>query len=216
MPKPRLKVGEQNSLLYFSRLWRTEIGRVRIRLCPPRTRTFTKPEMWRSPSEPQRPRGMPSQMSPVLAKRAANGDGRMRAFRPECAGFPERREAMRGCGSALVQLGGFEPPTSGSTIRRSNQLSYSCTGSCRTRRAGNYVPVPANASRSTGLDPHFAPLGHKHPAVAAAAEENPGNAVHGARRHRPRRETEKAKKPGSRSCRAPVFDIAAGSGFSLA
>lgn len=27
----------------------------------------------------------------------------------------------------MVQLGGLEPPTSGSTIRRSNQLSYSCT-----------------------------------------------------------------------------------------
>ena len=27
----------------------------------------------------------------------------------------------------MVQLGGFEPPTSGSTIRRSNQLSYNCT-----------------------------------------------------------------------------------------
>ena len=27
----------------------------------------------------------------------------------------------------LVQLGGLEPPTSGSTDRRSNQLSYSCT-----------------------------------------------------------------------------------------
>ena len=32
----------------------------------------------------------------------------------------------------LVQLGGLEPPTSGSTDRRSNQLSYSCT-SCRER-----------------------------------------------------------------------------------
>jgi hypothetical protein len=33
----------------------------------------------------------------------------------------------------LVQLGGLEPPTSGSTIRRSNQLSYNCTsrGPCR-------------------------------------------------------------------------------------
>ena len=30
-------------------------------------------------------------------------------------------------GIGLVQLGGFEPPTSGSTIRRSNQLSYNCT-----------------------------------------------------------------------------------------
>src|SRR4029078_9083102 len=27
----------------------------------------------------------------------------------------------------VVQLGGFEPPTSGSTDRRSNHLSYSCT-----------------------------------------------------------------------------------------
>src|SRR6201986_634188 len=26
----------------------------------------------------------------------------------------------------MVQLGGLEPPTSGSTIRRSNQLSYNC------------------------------------------------------------------------------------------
>ena len=32
----------------------------------------------------------------------------------------------------MVQLGGLEPPTSGSTDRRSNQLSYSCT---RYRRA---------------------------------------------------------------------------------
>jgi hypothetical protein len=27
----------------------------------------------------------------------------------------------------MVQLGGLEPPTSGSTDRRSNQLSYNCT-----------------------------------------------------------------------------------------
>jgi hypothetical protein len=29
-------------------------------------------------------------------------------------------------GSAVVQLGGLEPPTSCSTDRRSNQLSYNC------------------------------------------------------------------------------------------
>ena len=33
----------------------------------------------------------------------------------------------------LVQLGGLEPPTSGSTIRRSNQLSYSCTRPAQER-----------------------------------------------------------------------------------
>lgn len=29
----------------------------------------------------------------------------------------------------MVQLGGFEPPTSGATNQRSNQLSYNCTRS---------------------------------------------------------------------------------------
>ncbi len=33
---------------------------------------------------------------------------------------------MRGNSIGVVQLGGIEPPTSGSTIRRSNQLSYNC------------------------------------------------------------------------------------------
>jgi hypothetical protein len=43
------------------------------------------------------------------------------------------------CLKRMVQLGGLEPPTSGSTIRRSNQLSYNCTrlaasnGKARTR-----------------------------------------------------------------------------------
>jgi hypothetical protein len=37
----------------------------------------------------------------------------------------------------LVQLGGLEPPTSGSTIRRSNQLSYSCTGAAGGEKGRN-------------------------------------------------------------------------------
>jgi hypothetical protein len=37
------------------------------------------------------------------------------------AGIADRVE------KSVVQLGGLEPPTSGSTDRRSNQLSYSCT-----------------------------------------------------------------------------------------
>ena len=34
---------------------------------------------------------------------------------------------MGGDRRRVVQLGGLEPPASGSTDRRSNQLSYSCT-----------------------------------------------------------------------------------------
>ena len=33
----------------------------------------------------------------------------------------------------MVQLGGLEPPTSGSTDRRSNQLSYSCIDRGQTK-----------------------------------------------------------------------------------
>jgi hypothetical protein len=40
----------------------------------------------------------------------------------------------------VVQLGGFEPPTSGSTIRRSNQLSYNCTHGLAAKRPS---PCPA-------------------------------------------------------------------------
>ena len=39
----------------------------------------------------------------------------------------------------MVQAGGFEPPTSGSTDQRSNQLSYACTGIGSGRKLGAKV-----------------------------------------------------------------------------
>jgi hypothetical protein len=47
-------------------------------------------------------------------------------------------------------LGGFEPPTSCSTDRRSNQLSYNCTKNAAEKgccRAGNYEQAGALARR---------------------------------------------------------------------
>ncbi len=38
----------------------------------------------------------------------------------------------------MVQLGGLEPPTSCSTDRRSNQLSYSCIGEPRGKLRATY------------------------------------------------------------------------------
>src|SRR5215470_9718988 len=40
--------------------------------------------------------------------------------------LPDETAAVRSVQEGMVQLGGFEPPTSGSTDRRSNHLSYSC------------------------------------------------------------------------------------------
>ena len=68
---------------------------------------------------------------------------RMGAQHPGCGGtallhhVPEFQGHVREVRVRLVQLGGLEPPTSCSTDRRSNQLSYSCTGS-PPQAAGNY------------------------------------------------------------------------------
>jgi hypothetical protein len=50
-------------------------------------------------------------------------------------------------GSALVQLGGLEPPTSCSTDRRSNQLSYNCN-LCRPEKG-------SRTGRKLGATLHF-------------------------------------------------------------
>src|SRR6187401_3437380 len=69
---------------------------------------------------------------PLLARRESNGHGNgwfHRVHDEDVAAAPTRHvlcETTGECG--LVQLGGLEPPTSGSTDRRSNHLSYSCTG----------------------------------------------------------------------------------------
>ena len=48
----------------------------------------------------------------------------------------------------VVQLGGLEPPTFGTTIRRSNQLSYSCTS-----KPAILETAASENSRPSGPDP---------------------------------------------------------------
>ena len=64
-----------------------------------------------------------------LQRAAAETAATVRSADPMASGSQGRVEGM-------VQLGGFEPPTSGSTDRRSNQLSYSCTRCALVARPG--------------------------------------------------------------------------------
>src|SRR2546427_272950 len=57
----------------------------------------------------------------------------------------------------MVQLGGLEPPTSWSTAKRSNQLSYSCTR--RKKRAQPHKPKGRVGVLARGLDQLEAKLG---------------------------------------------------------
>src|ERR1043166_4627323 len=66
----------------------------------------------------------------------------------------------------LVQLGGFEPPTSGSTDRRSNHLSYSCTR-----------PLPGGRKLGAGplFGKGFCPARGSHSRAAAFKTKSPGD-----------------------------------------
>src|SRR6266700_5580582 len=53
----------------------------------------------------------------------------------------------------MVQLGGFEPPTSGSTDRRSNHLSYSCTDLGRHKAQASIVSLLPASGWKLGASP---------------------------------------------------------------
>ncbi len=100
---------------------------------------------WRSAIWRQRLAGGGDENSLIYASLSQGQRPVMHAMRPQSARFALIRGGWEFWGNGMVQLGGFEPPTSGSTIRRSNQLSYNCTSS--KRRGGNYGPAPGKARR---------------------------------------------------------------------
>ncbi len=58
----------------------------------------------------------------------------IRPMPPQSASLAPARGGSECYGIGMVQLSGIEPPTSGSTIRRSNQLSYNCTSQNEGRK----------------------------------------------------------------------------------
>src|SRR5215472_12960857 len=70
-------------------------------------------------------------------ERRCDGFLRIRSVRGRRGNFWNGDEVSPASEVEMVQLGGLEPPTSGSTIRRSNQLSYNCTRARNNGRAGN-------------------------------------------------------------------------------
>jgi hypothetical protein len=66
---------------------------------------------------------------------------------------PISEDKGRSCLIELVQLGGLEPPTSCSTDRRSNQLSYNCILRKRAQKGGAEWPeTRCNAQVWQGRD----------------------------------------------------------------
>ena len=76
-------------------------------------------------------------------------------------------KSQRGRRARLVQLGGLEPPTSWSTAKRSNQLSYSCTVGGSGRNLGAPLGFDKPGRPCTGLGSHLPPHG-KSPGRARA------------------------------------------------
>src|SRR3954463_10849176 len=84
------------------------------------------------------------------------------------AGSAKSGTAMGSSNKEMVQLGGFEPPTSGSTDRRSNHLSYSCTG------LGRYCFRPASGWK-LGASPALGKGGAKAPNCAVPRKKAQAN-----------------------------------------
>ena len=68
----------------------------------------------------------------------------------------------------MVQLGGLEPPASGSTDRRSNQLSYSCTDSA--------MRYGSQSGTNLGASLEFGKPGTLHPLLGSTAAHLRSNA----------------------------------------
>src|SRR3954464_2027814 len=70
--------------------------------------------------------------------------------------------------TGMVQLGGFEPPTSGSTDRRSNHLSYSCTA------LGRRYLLPPSERLETRSKPRSWQGRSKAPKSRGPTQKSPG------------------------------------------
>src|SRR5580693_8217492 len=81
----------------------------------------------------------------------------------------------------MVQLGGLEPPTSGSTIRRSNQLSYNCMRPFRAGRETMFEGIQKQGGRGSVFGPALSRgvpntlplLGGRTPVLGAERSSDP-------------------------------------------